>query len=192
MPPPPLLPYEYGCTYHRLGFIEVRLQYHHVEHIYRHCQCILYPIMVLPQYPSIICIEDTGSLHRRLSHAMLRLLWDAYHLQYRLHHRIHHNVKNYGGCGVTPCGVLHALCNTDRHPSNRHFNSCNTLGKDTTYVVGTPPTSSTPLIWGTQTTWICAICVLSYEAATVTPHSLKLTRVFFRSLKVSPSSVDRR
>ena len=103
MPPPPLLPYEYGCTYHRLGFIEVRLQYHHVEHIYRHCQCILYPIMVLPQYPSIICIEDTGSLHRRLSHAMLRLLWDAYHLQYRLHHRIHHNVKNYGGCGVTLC-----------------------------------------------------------------------------------------
>ena len=59
-------------------------------------------------------------------------------------------------------------------------------------MVGPPPTSPTPIVWGTQMTWIHAICVLRYEAATVTPHSLQLTRVFFRSLKVAPSPIAHR
>ena len=71
--------------------------------------------MVLPQYPSIICIEDTVSLPFHLTHAMLCLLWDAYHIQYRLHHRIYHNVKNYGGYGVALCHFFPIPNTAPRH-----------------------------------------------------------------------------
>ena len=41
-------------------------------------------------------------------------------------------------------------------------------------------------------TWIRTMCVLRYEASTITPHSLQLTHVFFRYLKFTPSPVARR
>ena len=41
---------------------------------------------------------------------------------------------------------LPALCATTGRPVTGHFTSCNTLGKDTRYIDGPPPTSSTPLV----------------------------------------------
>ena len=87
---------------------------------------------------------------------------------------------------------LPVLCATTVHPVNRHFTSCNNLGKDTTYVVGPPPTSLTPLVGGAQMPQIRAMCVLRYEAVTITPYSLQFTRVSFCYLKVSASPIARR
>ena len=55
---------------------------------------------------------------------------------------------------------LPVLCATTGHPGTRHFNSCNNLGKDNTYVVNPYPTLSTPLVWGMNMPWVCAMCVL--------------------------------
>ena len=40
---------------------------------------------------------------------------------------------------------LPVLSATNGHPGTGHFTSCNTLGKDTTYVYTPPPISYTPL-----------------------------------------------
>ena len=58
------------------------------------------------------------------------------------------------------------------------------------YVFVPPPTSYTPLVWGTQMPWIRSMCVFRYEATTVILHSVQLTRVFFQYLNVSPSPVS--
>ena len=76
-------------------------------------------------------------------------------------------------------------------PWHRTSSSCSTLGKDTTYVVVPTPTSSTPLFWGTQIPCLLAMWALRKDAATITPHVVQITLVFFRSLKVPPSPVAR-
>ena len=53
-----------------------------------------------------------------------------------------------------------ALWATSGNLGTRHFNSCNNLGKDNTYVVNPYPTLSTPLVWGMHMPWVCAMCVL--------------------------------
>ena len=73
-----------------------------------------------------------------------------------------------------------------QHPVTRHSTSCNTLVKDTTNVVVPPPTLSDPLVSETHMPWICAMCVLRYDAATVTLHSVQLTYVFFLHQKLAP------
>ena len=45
---------------------------------------------------------------------------------------------------------LPALCHTVGQPSTGHLTNWSTLGKDTRYVAGPSPVSSTPLDWGTQ------------------------------------------
>ena len=104
----PLPPDEPRHTHHRLSFLEVRLQPHPSKHSYRQIQIILYPLMILPRYSSIVRIKYKVSIPRLPSHAVMCLLRAPYLLQYHLHHRIHHDVENNGGCGValshsSPC-----------------------------------------------------------------------------------------
>ena len=76
-----------------------------------------------------------------------------------------------------------ALCYTAGHPSTGHITDCSILGKDTTYLVGSPPPSLTPLIWGTQMPFKRAMFCLRYDDATITPHLVQLTRILFLSLR---------
>ena len=85
-----------------------------------------------------------------------------------------------------------ALCTTAEHPGTGHFTVFITQWKDTTWMAGSPPPSSTPLVWGALTP--CCLIMLCFrgKSVTVTPHSEPLTLIRFRSLNVPPSPVARR
>ena len=65
----------------------------------------------------------------------------------------------------------------------------NTLGKDITYVSGTPPPTSTPQVRGTNTLWDISMWWRSDKYSNDLHHSLQLTLVFFRSLSMTPYPV---
>ena len=72
------------------------------------------------------------------------------------------------------------------HPSIGHATDFNNRGKETMYVSGPPPTTSTPKVCGMNILWTRSMWWRSDNTDIVTPHSLKLTLVFFCYLNVIP------
>ena len=85
-----------------------------------------------------------------------------------------------------------ALWAIDRHASTGHSTDFIILGKDTKYVVGSPPPTSTTRICGGINPCDCSMWCLSDEATTNTLHYEKLTLVRFLSQNVAPSPVTLR
>ena len=73
------------------------------------------------------------------------------------------------------------------NPGTGNLTNWSIRGKDTTYVVGTYPFSSNPLVWGINSPCRPSMCCFRHECATVTPNSAQLTRNIFRYRYVAPS-----
>ena len=121
--------------------------------------CHRFPI-ILAKYPGFIPLSECAPLP-----CVLALLWRHCLLpQYEYQGKNHRLSLTYAFCNARS-----ELCAFTGHPSTGQDTDFNTRGKDTIYVFGPPPLTSTPRISVVTVPWESSMCRWSNNAAIVYP-----------------------